>query len=288
MEQGFLVTGAKGMLGSAVLAHLRGLGDEATGTDLPEVDLTDGPAVERLIGGAGPSHVIHCAAYTNVDGAESEAEACRAANVAATANLARACANAGAAMLMVSTDFVFDGTAREPYAIDAATNPLGVYARSKLEGEQALAGGLERHQIVRTAWLYGRGGRNFVLAILGRLRQGEPLRVVADQIGSPTYTLDLAERLVGLARLEAFGVFHVTNAGQCSWHEFAREIARLSGFAPDSIEAIGTADWPSPARRPAWSVLDCSRAWQAGLEPMRPWQEALADYLDDLPKPAGG
>ena len=276
----YLVTGAQGMLGSAVVARLCEAGLPCHGTDLPEADLTDRDAVDALFGRVRPTRVLHCAAYTNVDGAESDAEICRAVNVDATRNVAEACAQAEALMQCVSTDFVFGGDAGEPYQPDDPVAPRGVYATTKLEGERAVARALSNHQIVRTAWLFGPNGKHFVSAILSRLREGLPLRVVADQTGCPTYTLDLANRLVALSQTSATGTFHLVNSGQCTWHAFAQRIAEIAGFDPDAIAAIATEDWPSPAPRPKWSVLDCSATHALGIEPMRPWHEALEAYLN--------
>ncbi len=278
-EDKYLVTGARGMLGQAVLAVLRAQGKPASGTDLPEVDLTDPAVVRRVWETERPTHVIHCAAYTNVDGAESDVELCTRVNVQMPELVASACSETGARMLTISTDFVFDGQSRRPYRETDPTGPLSVYGRTKLEGELAVAAVLEDHQIVRTAWLFGPGKRNFVSAMLERLRQGIALRVVDDQWGSPTYTCDLAERLVALSRLEERGVFHLVNGGITTWCGLTRKTAELAGFDPNTIEAIATADYPTPARRPAWSVLDCSRAWNLGLPPLRDWTEALAEYI---------
>ncbi len=275
----YLVTGARGMLGQAVLAVLRAQGRAVRGADLPEVDLTDPAVVRRVWETERPTHVIHCAAYTNVDGAESDGELCMRLNVRMPERVARACAQIGARMLMISTDFVFDGQARRPYRETDPTGPLSVYGRTKLEGEQAAAAVLEDLQIARTAWLFGPGKRNFVSAMIERMRKGIPLRVVDDQWGSPTYTGDLAGRLVELSRLEERGVFHLVNGGMTTWCGLTRKTAELAGFVPYAIEAIDTAGYPTPACRPAWSVLDCSRAWALGVTPMRDWTEALAEYI---------
>ncbi len=275
----YLVTGVRGMLGQAVLAVLRAQGRAVSGTDLPEVDLTDPAVVRRVWETERPTHVIHCAAYTNVDGAESDVELCTRVNVRMPELVARACAETGARMLTISTDFVFDGQSKRPYRETDPTGPLSVYGRTKFEGEQAVAAVLEDHQIARTAWLFGPGKRNFVSGMIERMRKGIPLRVVDDQWGSPTYTGDLAERLVALSRLDERGVFHLVNGGMTTWCGLTRKAAELAGFDPNAIEAIDTASYPLPAHRPAWSVLDCSRAWSLGLSPMRDWTEALEEYV---------
>jgi dTDP-4-dehydrorhamnose reductase len=278
----YLVTGAKGMLGMAVVDYLRQRGETVTGTDLPESDLTDPGAARELVRRLRPTRVIHCAAYTQVDQAESDIEVCRRVNALMPRHVGAACAEAGASMLLVSTDFVFDGRAREPYAVDAPPAPAGAYAQTKYEGEMALAEVLPRHQIARTAWLFGPGKRNFVSAMYERLRQGMRLRVVADQTGCPTYTLDLARCLVALSTKEEFGVFHTVNSGHTTWCALTRKIAEFAGLDPKTVEAIRTEDYPTPARRPAYSVLDCSRTWALGIEPMRAWEEALKEYVQLL------
>jgi dTDP-4-dehydrorhamnose reductase len=275
----YLVTGARGMLGQAVVAVLRAQGRVVSGTDLPEVDLTDPVVIRRVWEMERPTHVIHCAAYTNVDGAESDVELCTRVNVQMPERVARACQETGTRMLTISTDFVFDGLSRRPYRETDPTGPLSVYGRTKLEGEQAVAAVLEDHQIVRTAWLFGPGKCNFVSAMLERIRKGIALRVVDDQWGSPTYTGDLAGRLVELSRLEARGVFHLVNGGMTTWCGLTRKTAELAGFDPGVIEAIDTAGYPTPAHRPAWSVLDCARALALGVSPLRDWSEALGEYI---------
>jgi dTDP-4-dehydrorhamnose reductase len=281
-REDFLVTGAKGMLGMAVVDYLRQRGETVTGTDLPEADLTDSRAARELVRRLRPTRVIHCAAYTQVDQAESDVEVCRRVNALMPRHVGAACAETGASMLLVSTDFVFDGRAREPYPVDAAPAPAGAYAQTKYEGEMALAEVLPRHQIARTAWLFGPGKRNFVFAMYERLRQGMRLRVVADQTGCPTYTLDLARCLVALSTKEEFGVFHTVNTGHTTWCALTRKIAEFAGLDPNTVEAIRTEDYPTPARRPAYSVLDCSRTWALGIEPMRAWEEALKEYVQLL------
>lgn len=268
------------MLGSAVQACLNFLGERVVGVDLPDADLTVESEAMGLIERVRPTHVIHCAAYTDVNGAESHEELCRAVNVRATEHLARACATGGARLLYISTDYVFDGTARHPYRVDDAPNPLGVYAQSKLDGERAVAESLEEHQIVRTAWLYGEGKGGFVAAISKGLRSEKPtLQVVEDETGNPTYARDLAAGLIEISQIRETGVFHLVNEGHCTRLEQARKIAELSGEDPNRIVPITREDWPSPVERPAWSVLDCSRAYSLGVRPLRNWVEALDDYL---------
>lgn len=269
-------------MGSAVAARLTALGEEVVGVGREDADLVDEGAVRALVDGTAPTHVIHCAAYTNVDGAEKEVDLCDRVNARAPGHLASACAARGASLLYISTDFVFDGTLHRPYREDDPAGPRSVYGRSKLEGEGQVADALERRQIVRTAWLFGPGKRNFVTGILDRLRGSDPITVVEDQVGSPTYTLDLAEGLVSLSRRAAFGVFHLVNAGWCSRLEMARKIADLAGEDPRRIEPIHSDRWPAAAKRPAYSVLDCSKVYALGVEPLRHWTAALGHYVTSL------
>ncbi|NQU41706.1 dTDP-4-dehydrorhamnose reductase [bacterium] len=274
-----VVTGSKGLLGRAVVERLARENTTVVEADLPEVDLTDSEAVNALVEASQPECVFHCAAWTDVDRAEDEPDLCRAVNVDATRYLAEACARSGARLVLLSTDYVFGGDLDRPYREEDAPRPLGVYAQSKLEAEQAVQAGGGDWQILRSAWLFGPGRRNFVTAILDRLRAGQSLRVVNDQTGCPTFAPDLADRLVWLADHTVGGLYHLANAGHCSWYEFACRIAELAGYASDGIEAIGSDAWPSKARRPGFSVLDCTKALAAGLPPMRSWEAALGEYV---------
>jgi dTDP-4-dehydrorhamnose reductase len=278
----FLVTGCRGMLGAVLVDYLRTQNQTVTGTDLPDADLTDESVAARLIETARPTHIIHCAAYTNVDGAESNADLCERVNVGMTRNLARACKGSGVRLLMVSTDFVFDGRADAPYRTDVPTNPLSVYGRTKRDAEEALAGEMDNWAVARTAWLYGPGKRNFVSGMFERLAKGMALRVVDDQRGCPTFTLDLMRRLVALVQTDATGVFHLVNGGETTWCGLTKRIAELGGFDPATVQPIATEEYPTPATRPRYSVLDCSRSWEVGLEPMRPWDQALEEYVKFL------
>jgi dTDP-4-dehydrorhamnose reductase len=279
MRSKYLVTGAKGMLGRAIVHALHQQEEQVTAADLPEHDLSSESQVQTLFKQVKPTHLIHCAAYTNVDGAESNADLCHKLNVTMPGLLAAACVTYEARMLMISTDYVFDGEATSPYPETASPNPKGVYAVTKWEGEKVVASILERHQIVRTAWLYGPGKNNFVSSMYERLNRGQRLRVIDDRFGSPTYSLDLADRLPALSRLEAWGVFHLVNAGVATWFGLTRQIALAAGFDPEQIEPISAVEYPTPAPRPRYTALDCSRAWALGIEPMRDWHEAVDDYV---------
>lgn len=272
-----LVTGAGGMLARALRAALAARGHGVVALERARLDVTDRSAVARALDSAGPDAVVQCAAYTRVDDAEREEARAFAVNAEGAANVAAACGRAGIRFVYPSTDYVFDGEATAPYPPEAPIAPINAYGRSKAAGEAA-AREAPDHLIVRTSWLYGAGGRHFVAAILERARTGGPLRVVDDQRGSPTWTRDLADALVRLLekRVPA-GVYHVTNAGETTWYGFAREILRRSGLER-SVEPVRTEDVPRPARRPRYSVLDCS-ASEEWIGPLRDWRDALAAAL---------
>ena len=277
-----LVVGAGGQLGTDLRAVL---GPAARGLTRAELDVTDGAAVRDAVGDwalatrdlAGRRVVFNAAAWTNVDGAEADEEGAYAANAAAPAHLALAAESVGAALVHVSTDYVFAGDATEPYDVDAPTDPRSAYGRTKLAGERAVLATSPGSYVVRTAWVYGATGGNFVKTMARLERERETLSVVDDQRGSPTWSYDLATGLVELARGGApGGVYHCTNAGDCTWYEFTRAIFTELGADPERVTPCTTADFPRPAPRPAYSVLS-DRAWRAaGLTPLRPWREALA------------
>jgi dTDP-4-dehydrorhamnose reductase len=276
-----LVVGSAGQLGRELVALL---GPEvAWAGDRGEVDAADRAAVEALVARVRPDVVFNAVAYNRVDAAETEPEAAFAVNASAPHFLARAAREAGALLVHYSTDYVFDGTARRPYREDDPPRPLGVYGASKLAGELLVAAAGGEHLVVRTSGLLGRGGSqqkggSFVERIVARAREGQPLRVVADQVYAPTAAPDLAAASLALVRAGARGLFHVTNAGTCSWHELA--VAALERLRLDRpVERVAAADLRTPARRPAYSVLDCSRYLGLGLPPLRPWREALPDCL---------
>ncbi len=284
-----LVTGASGMLGSQLcLTAPRGV--VAVGTDLregtgvpaPGFDLADGGRVAELFRAHGPfDGVIHAAAWTAVDLAEErEADAARA-NVDASRELARAAARAGIPLVVVSTDFVFDGAGRRPYRVDDATNPLSAYGRTKLAGEVAAR---EAHpggaRIVRTQWLYGPRGKHFPGTILGLARERSELKVVHDQIGAPTSTLELAPALWDVLRVGEAGVYHAACDGQASWYELAVAAIEYAGITTCKVVPCTTSEFPRPAARPRYSVLDCSRLTALRGAPLAPWRDALARFLE--------
>jgi dTDP-4-dehydrorhamnose reductase len=257
------------MLGHEVM---RLAGDEAVGLGSVDADVTDAAAVQAAVAEAEPDVVLNCAAFTDVDGAETDADQALRVNGAGAGNVAAAAARAGAALIYVSSDYVFDGRKRQPYVESDGTAPLSNYGRSKLAGERATVAANPRHFVVRSAWLYGAGGQNFPEKMLRLARERGELRVVDDQVGSPTWTGHLAEGLLRLARTEAYGVHHMAAAGACSWFELARETLARAGVEARLVPCA-TADFPRPAARPAYSVLASERSdavtlpsWRAGLD----------------------
>lgn len=274
-----LVIGAAGQLGHDLLKALTP-DHETTGVDIDEVDITDAASASDVIRANSPGLVINSAAYTNVDGCETETELAWAVNATGAGNVAGACGDVGAALVHISTDYVFDGTKGEPYLEDDPTSPLGEYGRSKLAGEEEVRAALDRHLIVRTAWLFGTHGGNFVKTMIRLGRERDLLKVVNDQTGSPTYAGHLAAALKELAetRLDQPGIYHMTNSGQCTWFDFAAEIFRLTGIEAD-LEPTTTGEFGSPAPRPAFSVLANTRAPEIRLPP---WRDGLIECLQQL------
>ncbi len=281
-----LVTGANGMLGRDLCSHPMAAGVEVIRTDIAgdaiRMDITDLDNVRAVMRETEPEVVIHCAAYTQVDQAETDRDTAFRINALGTEVVAQETARRGAAMCCLSTDFVFDGSANRPYHEYDATNPLSVYAASKLAGEQAAARHCPRHWIVRTAWLYGIHGRCFPATILRAARAGKPVRVVADRCGSPTFTRDLAGALWSLVAQPSYGTYHVVNAGQATWYDLACAVLQEAGMLDTDIVPIPASDWPSPARRPRFSVLTSLRPELPCGTPMRHWRAALADYVAAL------
>ncbi len=285
------IVGAAGMLGRELVPLCRERLPEAevSALDLPEFDITDAEAVEAALRRTRPQLVINAAAYTDVDGCESHELEARAVNASGPANLARACRAHGARLVHVSTDFVFDGRKRSPYEPDDPVHPLSAYGRTKAEGEELVRAVLPDHVIVRTSWLFGPHGRNFVKTILRLSAERDELQVVDDQVGCPTYAPDLAAALLALALGGHTGTVHFCNDGACSWHGFASEIVRLAGHTA-RVRPITSAQLSRPAVRPAYSVLSTQSFRQAaGIAP-RPWQEALelcVGQLQSSSAPAG-
>lgn len=273
----WLVTGAGGMLGRDLLTALGAAGEDAVGLARGELDITDEVAVGAALRDWKPDVVVNCAAWTAVDDAEAQEEAALAVNATGAAHVAAACAEAGAGLVHVSTDYVFPGDARRPYAEDAATGPRTAYGRSKLAGERAVLRLLPgTGYVVRTAWLYGSGGPNFVRTMMRLERERPTVDVVDDQRGQPTWTVDVAGRIVALATSGApAGVYHATASGEASWFEVAREVFRLAGADPARVRPTTSGAFRRPAPRPAYSVLGHDRWAAAGLEPIGSWRPAL-------------
>jgi dTDP-4-dehydrorhamnose reductase len=275
------VTGAAGQLGRALVGLLGPRTAWAGGRD--ELDVTDPAAIARVLDRVHPDVLINAAAFNDVDGAEAAPGPAMAVNAVAAGHLARACRERGAVLVHVSSDYVFDGAKREPYREDDCPRPLNVYGVSKLAGCLLVAAAGGPHLIVRTSGVFGPGGNrvkggSFVERILARARGGQALRVVADQVFAPTYAPDLAAAIVSLLDRGARGLVHVTNCGSCSWHELATAALEMAGVRA-SVEAIGSSELGAAARRPAYSVLANERARAAGLAPLRPWRDALAEFL---------
>jgi len=279
-----LVTGACGMLGRLVCGALDGK-HEVIGTDVlggcERLDIADTENVFEVIARHRPETVIHCAAMTDVDGCERDPDAAFKINAVGTWNLACACASVDAALAYVSTDYVFDGEKGEPYTEFDPVNPISAYGASKLAGERAVIELCRRHYVVRTSWLFAPHGKNFAISILKAAETKPELRVVSDQIGSPTYAKDLAEFLALLVGSPLHGVYHFTNDGSCSWHEFASTILETAGKTDVKVIPIRSDEWPTPTRRPKYSVLRHYRMELLGRDVTRPWQEAVAEFVSE-------
>ena len=274
-----LVVGANGMLGRDLMTLL---GSRARGVDIDDIDITDLQSTERVVRALHPSVVVNCAAYTDVDGCEANVETAMQVNGEGVGHLAMATRTIGARLVQISTDYVFDGAKGSPYLEDDPPCPLNVYGESKLAGEMNAAVNPD-HLIVRTQWLYGRHGKNFVETMLRLAREKDELTVVDDQIGSPTWTVDLARAIVALIDTGCTGIYHAANAGFCSWNGFARAIFQETGV-DIPVHGMTTDQLNRPARRPLYSTLDCAKLEQdAGFRP-QPWRDALRAYLDERTK----
>lgn len=286
-----LVTGANGQVGWELMRRAEKFGVTAVGTERAELDITDVSAVDAVIIPGAFDVVVNAAAYTAVDKAESEPDKAYAVNRDGPAHLAAACARAGIPLIHISTDYVFDGTKQGAYVEDDPINPINVYGASKAAGEQAVRERLDRHLILRTSWVYGVHGHNFVKTILRLAKERDELRVVADQWGCPTAAGDIAEVILGLVRRigeegeTGWGTYHYSGAGKTTWCGFAEAAvaqAVAQGGRNVTVKPITTAEYPTPAARPTSSIMDCSRIRYAlAIEP-RPWREALAEMLAEL------
>lgn len=273
-----LVTGANGQLGYDVVKELQKQNIECYGAVRKDFDIVDFEATEKFITNYMPDAVIHCAAYTSVDKAEDEQGLCYLVNVSATENIAEICKKINAKMLYISTDYIFDGTKDGFYEVDDMPNPINVYGKTKLLGEQAVQKILDKYFIVRISWVFGEHGNNFVKTMLRLGEERKEINVVADQYGSPTYTADLALLLVEMIRTEKYGVYHVTNEGVCTWAEFAEEIFKIAGMNV-KVNHITTAEYSSRTKRPMNSRLSKKILLVQKFKLLNFWQNSLKRYL---------
>lgn len=280
----WVITGAGGMLGRDLLTALEQAGEQASGLGRRELDITDGAAVRAALSQRRPDVVVNCAAWTRVDDAESHESEALAVNGHGAANLAGACAGTGARLVHISTDYVFAGDSARPYAERDATGPRTAYGRTKLAGEQAVLRKLPADgYVLRTAWLYGAHGPNFVRTMIRCERERPAVDVVDDQHGQPTWTADVARAVIALVRSAApAGVYHATSSGSVTWYGFAREIFGLLGADPARVRPVTTAEFPRPAPRPAYSVLGHDAWAAAGLGALPGWRESLRRALPEL------
>lgn len=277
-----LVTGAGGMLGCDVLdacAAEEVLATDITG-DHKHLDISDRDQVFEVLRRFAPDVILHLAAFTNVDGAQTTPEPAWTVNAGGTWNLAAAACEQDCALLYISTDFVFNGDSERPYDEFDIPDPISSYGRTKYAGEMVVRQLVRKHYVVRTSWLYGVHGKSFPGTMIQLASQGRPLRVVGDQVGSPTHTVDLADSIMRIIRQPLYGTYHVTNTGECSWYDLARETLSLYGIENPDLIKITSEEWPTPTRRPKYSVLAHRGLDLAGLPDTRPWQDALADFVN--------
>lgn len=273
-----LVTGVRGQLGYDVVNELKKRNHEAVGVDINEMDITDSDSVERVITKEKPDAVIHCAAYTAVDAAEENKELCMRVNAEGTENIAKACKKIDAKMIYISTDYVFDGEGERPWEPEDERAPLNVYGLSKYEGELAVEKYLEKYFIVRIAWVFGVNGNNFIKTMLKLGKTKDEISVVNDQIGSPTYTYDLARLLVDMAESNKYGKYHATNEGLCTWYEFACEIFKQANIEV-KVKPVTSDMFPSKAKRPHNSRMEKIKLDENGFTRLPDWKDALSRYL---------
>lgn len=277
-----LVTGVKGQLGYDVVKECEKRGIEAIGVDVEEMDITDAAACERVITEAKADAVIHCAAYTAVDAAEDNEDLCRKVNAEGTRNIAEVCRKLDIKMMYFSTDYVFNGQGERPWEPDDPREPLNVYGQTKYEGELAVQELLEKYFIVRIAWVFGVNGKNFIKTMLRLGRERGAVSVVDDQIGSPTYTYDLARLVVDMIQTDRYGIYHATNEGLCSWYEFACQIFKAAGMNQVKVTPVDSTAFPAKAKRPHNSRMDKSKLAENGFEPLPSWEDALERYLKEI------
>jgi dTDP-4-dehydrorhamnose reductase len=275
-----LITGAKGMVARAAAEYCRSIGDDVTALTRSELDIADLAQVREAVATATPDAVINCAAYTNVDGAETNRELSRQANTVGVGNLAAACKEVNGRFVTISTDYVFDGSNSGFYTQRDTPNPQGVYARTKYEGERAARENYARSIIVRTGWIFGAGGTNFLSVVDKLLSEGKSVTAIDDAFGTPTYAPDLARRLRELAELDLPAIYHVTNSGEgTSYFGFARKAAEAGGLDADLVQPTSMVDLKRPAPRPRSSKLACLFSERLGLSPLPHWTDALRRHL---------
>lgn len=276
------VTGVKGQLGYDVVNELEKRGHTAVGVDIDELDITDAAAVEAMLTEVKPDAVIHCAAWTAVDAAEDNIEKCRLVNAGGTENIAKVCKELDCKMMYISTDYIFNGEGTRPWEPDdPVTTPLNVYGLTKYEGEEAVRKNVEKFFIVRIAWVFGKG-KNFIKTMINLGKTHDHLTVVNDQVGTPTYTYDLARLLVDMIETEKYGNYHATNeGGYITWYDFACEIFRQAGIEVD-VAPVSSDQYPAKAKRPSNSRMSKQKLVDNGFELMPTWQDALARYLKTL------
>ncbi|SHK15641.1 dTDP-4-dehydrorhamnose reductase [Hespellia stercorisuis] len=274
-----LVTGAKGQLGTDVMNELAKRGYEGIGVDVEEMDITDAAKVKEVITAAGVDAVIHCAAYTAVDAAEDNVELCRKINAEGTVNIAKVCGDLDIKLMYISTDYVFNGQGTRPWEPDDKREPLNVYGQTKYEGELAVEKYAKKFFTVRIAWVFGVNGKNFIKTMLQLAENHDALTVVDDQVGSPTYTYDLAVLLVDMISSDKYGRYHATNEGMISWYEFAVEIFRQAGIEM-KVTPVSSEMYPAKAKRPSNSRMSKDKLEENGFNRLPLWQDALKRYLE--------
>lgn len=276
-----LVTGVKGQLGYDVMKVLHERHIDCMGADIEQFDITDFQATENFIKSYGPDAVIHCSAYTAVDKAEDNYDLCYAVNAEGPKNIAKVCKELGAKMVYISTDYVFPGTGDSAYETDSLKDPKSVYGKTKLAGEEAVRDLLDKYFIVRISWVFGKNGNNFIKTMLRLAKDHSEINVVSDQIGSPTYTADLAPLLCDMIETEKYGTYHATNEGYCSWAEFAETIFTAAGCRT-KVNYITTDQYPSKAVRPANSRMSKKNLDENGFKRLPSWQDALERFLKEI------
>lgn len=273
-----LVTGINGQLGYDVVKELDKRGYISVGVDKEKMDLTDLSNISNFIKDSNIDAIIHCAAYTAVDLAEDNKELCEIVNSLSVKEISNACKELDIPLVYISTDYVFDGTKDGEYTESDIENPINVYGKTKLDGENYVKEILNKYYIVRISWVFGENGNNFINTMLRLSKEHKELNIIDDQIGSPTYTKDLAPLLVDMLESDRYGLYHVTNEGFCSWYEFAKEIFKLKNI-DIKVNSISTKDYPTKARRPLNSKMSKQKLIDKGFTPLRNWKEAVKDYL---------